>query len=483
MEGNYLGACSQSGTCGVYADSREVYETEYECNGTPPPTIGCCYGESVTPTPTPTPTPGGGGGGGGPTPTPTPTGTFIGNIYDDPNASPGGLGGTDNLCVGDTSSLASTGGTINVSRTGENKAKVFSGATYNITTNTQNSDYTITLDLPFPPADPDNPWQCACNADPTDPYRCIYTNRTPGSGVNFFVQRGNIASAWFQTLGGSAWALNNIESNIPESTCTSPSCKPALIGSDAAGNLDSAGFPLTKLGEIVTSDSGGNYIHESDSRTNAVQAKGSGVEVPTENYNYFYNKLAGSAVTLANANKPTAEEGLVTYLYNGDLTINETHGWSVANDEQIVVLVNGDLIIDDTVPGNTRVITVATGGTGFLMFVVNNDLTINSSVGYNTITTDATQANVANIEGVYVADGVLAVAGQAGTTDRKLIGAGTFVGWSGVDLQRNFDNGSSPTLNNNTATEVFVYRPDLLLNAPQEIKSPQMTWREISPRF
>jgi hypothetical protein len=117
------------------------------------------------------------------------------------------------------------------------------------------------------------------------------------------------------------------------------------------------------------------------------------------------------------------------------------------------------------------------------MFIANGDITVTSNVGYSDIQTDASQANIASVEGVFVADGVLTIGGQTGVTDRKFIGAGTFVGWGGVDLQRNFDDGDSPQLNNNAATEVFIFRPDLLINAPKAVKSAQMTWREVQPSF
>src|SRR5690606_26652207 len=105
---------------------------------------------------------------------------------------------------------------------------------------------------PFPPADPDNPLQCACNADPSNPYRCVYTNQEPNTGPkNFFVAYGGEpTTAWFQTLGGSSFAFGSIESKIPFDTCSAPLCIPALIARDPAGTLDSPGFALTGTGAV-----------------------------------------------------------------------------------------------------------------------------------------------------------------------------------------------------------------------------------------
>ena len=469
-------------------DDLENYDGPPGCFTTDNVTMWCCDTPDPTPTPTPTPTPpgggegggGGGGGGGDPTPTPTPTQYFVGNVYNDPNATTSGLGGTDNLCTGAAVPISDTDGTVRISRSGESKAEVLTSSSYTITANTANDDYTLILDLPVGVEDG---WQCACNANPTDPYQCVYTNQQPNSEtINFFIKPAGAEGGWFQTLGGSSWAEINIESNIPAATCTPPTCSPALIATDPAGTVDSAGFPLTNLGSVVTGESGETYIHEVGSRSNAVQAKGLGVDVPTENYHYFYTKVGGQAEALSTAAKPAAGAGLHVYSYEGDLIITENDGWNVPSDEQIVVLVSGSLTIDDTAAGENRITTVADDG-GFLMFVVNNDLNVTTDVGYSNINTDPALPNIASVEGVFVADGVLAIEGQANTTDRKFIGAGTFVGWSGVDLQRNFDDGDSPELNNDTAAEVFIFRPDLLYNSPQILKSAQMTWREVNPSF
>jgi hypothetical protein len=249
------------------------------------------------------------------------------------------------------------------------------------------------------------------------------------------------------------------------------------------GTLDSAGFPLTNTGAVVTSTTGGVYIHEEDGRSNAEQAQALGVKVPLENYQYFFSKFGGSAQALVGVEKPIVGSSLGVFVYSGNLVIDETNPWYVTNTEQIIVFVNGNLTIDDTTGGENRITTVDTGGNGFLMFIVSGNVTVSSSVGYDNLYTSASASDVANVEGVFVADGILTIAGEESTTDKKFIGAGTFVGWSGVDLQRNFDDGTSPELNNNAVTEAFIFRPDLIINAPRQIKSAQMTWREIAPSF
>ena len=495
LSNGWSGVCFDSGEnsgcingqwCTVTNDGSECYETMvdvYCCDiqpTSPPPPPGA----TNTPPPGATSTP-------VPTATPIPVRQFIGHFYNDETATVTGLGGTDNLCAGLTDNpvlidIDAPGSTVKATRTGEISNGVIIGEGYTIAVNSTNSDYTVALQLPFPPPDPDNAWQCACNADPADPYRCLYTNQKPSDLVNvsFFLKRANVAdTAWFQTLGGSSWAANSISSLIPASTCTPPSCTPALIADDPNGTADSAGFPLTQNGSITTSATGETYIHEADARTTAVQGQATGVTVPTENYDYFYDKLENEIQVLASSDKPIVGSDLEVFKYTGNLTIDENGTWNVASNEKVVVFVDGNLTIDDTAGGENRIITVAKGGDAFLMFVVSGDINITANVGYNNIYTDPTQTDISNVEGVYVANGVFAVDGQEGVTDKKFIGAGTFVGWGGVELTRNFDDGTDPTLNDSAATETFIFRPDLLVNAPKAVKSAQMTWREVEPSF
>lgn len=477
--GSTNGGCINEQYCTVLNDGSQCYETKVEiyCCDTPAPTQEPQQPEPTTEPGQPTNTP-------APTPTTAPR-AFEGTFYNDENATVSGLGGSDNLCTGSTADpifgFLDADLSVEASRTGESATATILQTDYLVNVSTSNSDYTIELTLAA-----GGSWQCACNAVGGDPYRCRYTNQQPSdtTDFDFFLKPAGAAEdAWFQTLGGSSWAENNIVANIPATTCTPPTCTPALIASDPSGNSDSAGFPLTNEGRIVTSYEGETYIHESDARSTAVQAQATGVEVPIENYDYFYDKVGEEAETLVSSDKPTVGTDLTVYEYSGNLTIDETSPWNLTNTEKIIVFVDGNMTIDDTTSSESRIITVDEGGDAFLMFAVSGDLTITENVGYSDITTDPTQADIANVEGVFVSDGTLTIAGVDGTTDNKFIGAGTFVGWTGVSLERNFDDGVDPTLNNNAATETFIFRPDLLVNAPKAVKSAQMTWREVEPSF
>jgi hypothetical protein len=93
-----------------------------------------------------------------------------------------------------------------------------------------------------------------------------------------------------------------------------------------------------------------------------------------------------------------------------------------------------------------------------------------------------TYAN-SHIQGVYIADGEITInsRGDDGQNpsypDRKLIAAGTFIGLTNINLNRRADDPNNPLTiyykiqNSFQALENFIYRPDLLINWPNELKS------------
>ena len=96
------------------------------------------------------------------------------------------------------------------------------------------------------------------------------------------------------------------------------------------------------------------------------------------------------------------------YAAEGDMATLEA--LNITN-EIIVILVNGDVSIDYD-------ISVAEGG--FLAIISSGNITIGNEV--------------TNVEGVYVADGII----SSGTSESQLIGEGIFTGWGGISLQRDF---------------------------------------------
>lgn len=66
--------------------------------------------------------------------------------------------------------------------------------------------------------------------------------------------------------------------------------------------------------------------------------------------------------------------------------------------------------------------------------------------------------------------------------DKRFIGEGTFVGWSGVKLERDYDDGAGRrALNNISAVEYFRYRPDFITAAPEEFMRSRYSWQQVNP--
>jgi len=150
------------------------------------------------------------------------------------------------------------------------------------------------------------------------------------------------------------------------------------------------------------------------------------------------------------------------------------------------VLINGDLTVQDN--GDIeQVINVDDGD--FLGFIVNGNITFEASVGFDKDMTNLVPVtDDTNVEGLFVADESLIVAGydalsQPQLVDRKFIGAGTFVGFSGVSLNRDFENSVDPltrSMNNLDPVSTFVYRPDLVKNLPRFMHTPGLIWQEVN---
>jgi hypothetical protein len=97
---------------------------------------------------------------------------------------------------------------------------------------------------------------------------------------------------------------------------------------------------------------------------------------------------------------------------------------------------------------------------------------------------------VLHAQGMFVADKKIVIADStvdttAGTevAGRQFKGEGSFIGWGGVSLNRSLKSTSGdPLADNKHPGELFTYRADFLLNAPNILKRPQITWKEVAPR-
>ncbi len=273
---------------------------------------------------------------------------------------------------------------------------------------------------------------------------------------------------WWQVWGGHLFAAaetsDAISSEIPSiMTCIEPACFPFVSSVDRDSNINSDGFLFTGGGDI----SADGWLTYRDPNTFAQGTKNTRLR---ETYSFFHKQysLGLSPVdqffdSFYDAQKPT--EIWDYYFRDGDLTVQSP--WSVASGESFVIIVDGDLSIED--PGTVgELITVDEGG--FLAFIVSGDINIDENVGHSTLTN-----TTGNIEGIYVADGNINILSNGGL-DKKFIGEGTFVGWSGVNLNRDFNAGVD---NDSQPTETFIYRPDFIKNLPEKMLRSQMIRQEV----
>lgn len=392
-----------------------------------------------------------------------------GTIYYDQSGTAGFSG---DLCVGPTTPTPAEAGELTVSG-------FASDGTYSdVTTAISNA---FSLRLPYSTTGENNAqlqiensdrWLCSC------PAGCVYPSgiNAPAGNVNFYVL--DATDPWFQAEGGPVAAygsLGTVIQSLISPYCQLPACNPSLILNQNGGDTD--GYVLSGGGEIDTSFVADRQTDQIDENRHNWFAQLN--STPNhQDYTYFAKQLrlplnpesdfgAGSS----NASKPIGEvanDGAKTYYHDGDLTIG--NAWDIAADETVIVMVDGDVNV-------TAQTSVEEGG--YLMIVSTGDIVFDAELGH-----DDPAIDTAIVEGVFVANGQIRTPsrGEAAGGDKKFVGEGTFVGWGGFSLERDYDDGAGRRRLNNTApVEYFRYRPDFLKNAPDTIKRPQYSWREINP--
>lgn len=317
---------------------------------------------------------------------------------------------------------------------------------------------------------------CSC------PIGCSFSGvNAPLAGLDFYIT--DAREPWFQTIGGSVAALGSegtvLTDPIPNTCASDPDCTPFMM-SQRDDQASSSGLVLTGGGDVdLDRDTGLQTETLDEDNTRRVGKVNS--RVAQERYEYFYRlyKFGASPTsdfgeTAVDAQKPTAapvNTAVNAYYHNGDLTILDP--WSIAAGETVVIFVDGDLNVKNTVLVEL---------TGFLAFIVRGDIIFDANIGH--VDPTAPTANDSIVEGIYIANGILSLPsrGAAAGGDYKFVGEGTFVGWSGVELDRNYDdNVTRRTLNNTNPIEVFRYRPDFIVRAPDEMRVPRILWREVAP--
>lgn len=324
---------------------------------------------------------------------------------------------------------------------------------------------------------------CSC------PIGCVYGGvQAPLAGLNFYVT--DAQHPWFQIVGGSIVAYQNggtaVNNPIPTTCLNDAACKPYLIlqknGADTSGYVLTGGGDVDlRFGVVVEDD-----LIDEDQKNRLGKVTSRASQERFEHFARLYklpfepqNDFGGSTNNIQEPTGTPANAGVDAYYQSGDVTIEDP--WSIESGESRVIFIDGTLTIKNT-------INVAEGG--FLAFIVKKDILVDPSVGHEDVTN-----NTPLVEGMYIANGQIRFpsAGVNGTVrevspgvfeggDLKFVGAGTFVGWGGIAMERDFDDGVlRRQMNNENPTELFIYRPDLVLNTPARMRSPRYQWREVNP--
>ena len=306
-------------------------------------------------------------------------------------------------------------------------SEVQEGGAYSVTVPTSEGEYLARLFTGGPEV-----WWCTC------PTNCVYSGITaPEENLDFFVS--SYRKAWWQTSEGSVHANLGAVSSLIPSTCVAPTCDPYLItGEPGLVSYSSA---------LSLGDFGSENISESSSDWSAQTS----YNMTQTGYDYFYRLLSEDPDGMTEWLGENVGPGYVVYSGSG-VERTSSSDWAIDSGQQTVILHDGDLVIDEN-------ITVANGG--FLAVIVSGNLTIADSVS--------------DVQGIYVADGVFSSC--EGDSDVQLNAEGTFVGWEGINLCRDFGS----DFNDTNPAEVFTYRPDFLNSVYKYLEKPIYSWQEVAP--
>ncbi len=269
---------------------------------------------------------------------------------------------------------------------------------------------------------------------------CALTGVISPSANNYFFLTMN-RDAWWQSVGGGVYSGASgggvtIGSTIPDSV-TAINKYLVIPGTAASAAVIRASGDAPVLGA-------GSVNAQGWSAKSSYKGK-------RTDYTYFAKEmgLLNTSPTINSlGTKPATASDF--YYYNGSGVVSGA--WNVVANESYIVFVNGDLSINQN-------IDVAPGG--FLTFIVKGDIIVDSAV--------------TSIEGLYVSDGDF-VTTTNGAVDVQLNVEGSVVAWGDVTLNRDM-----VANNSNSPSESFVYRPDLIVNMPDNMKTFVMQWSEVVP--
>ncbi len=301
---------------------------------------------------------------------------------------------------------------------------------------------------------------------------CDDGNRIEFDGCNNRCQTE--AEAWWQVAGGGLYvAKDNVTTNIPRVLCQKTSgCLPYLLRPDfLSPYLDqTAGVPQADTARFNVN----GFATARSPQSLAVDTKHT-EWVNREKYDgllrrFDSNQMANLPESLSRFPEGTPQgnigdvKDVLVSKRDGNLTLAPDSTWQNLSGKH-VIFVSGNLTF---IGSQHPLISLQPGA--FLAFVVKGNIIFEKTVGTTNVG-DTTPT----VSGLYLADGFIMLMSQGKSDYRKFVGQGTFVGWSGVKLSQ-----ESLSFNNRYgASQLFIYKPDLIFNAPGQFKTPISRWQEV----
>ena len=263
-----------------------------------------------------------------------------------------------------------------------------------------------------------------------------------------------IYGGWFQAQGGDVAAKDLIDVTIP-ATCTLPANQASCGSYDAGGGnwltplirdsqpVAGSGDPGLAFSTLIGLDLATNAVVSSETADGAL----SGYSGRAFDYGYYFGQTGRMVRSDWNGvSKPTGSAAGTVFKSSGNVTID----WDVNANEKMLILHDGNVTINSDV-----------------------DVPVGSYLGIVASGTITFASNVTQAEGVYIGNEIIIETTGDKLTEQQFTGEGTFVGWTGVQLKR--DRGVT---NNSAPSELFVFRPDFVVNAFEGVRVPEIRWQE-----
>lgn len=253
-------------------------------------------------------------------------------------------------------------------------------------------------------------------------------------------------SGWVQTKVGDVYAASQLTSSVPI-TATNPYF--SLVGTGGTAGIVSYGTGYDF--SLSANDLGETQVSPSNWLVNQSHAK---IHY-YERFNQTLRNVSKTAITssLDSLTKPTCATNPCVFTISGDVTTAPSSPWAIGVNEQIILLVSGNVTISSN-------ITVTSGG--FFALMVNGNITIDPAVttlhGMYIATTDT-------YTGVFTSG--------AGATQLSVLGS---VIADEFSLQRDLG-----AINDTTPGEFFELNPQLLFTMPDVMKESPYVWQEVAP--